>query len=137
MIEKSLSIMIFMWAVSFSVFGFQVALADAFGIEITNYRGEAIRPQLARLIDTESFNSATEAIVSGTYTDANGTEHNRITDAGISSIFIVWELIQLLSGTYIFGFLYLLGVPLIFVTILVIIYFALLARAIVGYIRGS
>ncbi len=48
----------------------------------------------------------------------------------------MWELIQLLTGTYIFGFLYLLGVPLIFVTILVVVYFALLARAIVGYIRG-
>ena len=49
----------------------------------------------------------------------------------------MWELAQLLSGTYIFGFLYLLGVPVIFVTILVIIYLALLARAIVGYLRGT
>lgn len=137
MIEKALSIMLLMWCTSFAVFGFQVGLADAFGIELTNFRGEPIRPQLARLIDQEQFNTATEAIISGTYTDANGTEHDRVEDAGIASVYIVWELVQLLSGTYIFGFLYLLGVPLIFVTILVVIYFALLARAIVGYIRGS
>ena len=137
MIEKALSIMLFMWCVSFSVFGFQVTLADAFDITLVNFRGEPIEPQLAKLIDQDSFNRATENIVSGVYTDKNGTEHDRIEDAGVSSVFIMWELAQLLSGTYIFGFLYLLGVPLIFVTVLVVIYFALLARAIVGYFRGA
>ena len=137
MLENALSIMLFMWAVSFSVFGMQLTLGEAYDIEIRNHRGEVIESQLAKLIDQDEINETTENIVSGTYTDANGTAYDRITDNAISSAFVMWELAQLLSGTYIFGFLYLLGVPVIFVTILVIIYLALLARAIVGYLRGT
>ena len=137
MIEKALSIMLFMWCVSFSVFGIQLTLGEAFGIELRNYRGEVIESQLSKLIAQDQFNSATEAITDGTYVDPNGTRHDRILDNAVSSAFVMWELAQLLSGTYIFGFLYLLGVPVYFVTILVVIYLALLARAIVGYLRGT
>ena len=68
MLENALSIMLFMWAVSFSVFGMQLTLGEAYDIEIRNHRGEVIESQLAKLIDQDEINETTENIVSGTYT---------------------------------------------------------------------
>ena len=50
--------------------------------------------------------------------------------------FVAWELITLMTGTYIFYIMYLFGVPLIFVLGMTILYGFLLARAIIGYVRG-
>ena len=135
MIESALQIMLCMWAVSFSVFGFQVVLADVAGTELTNYEGEPIRSHLSDLLRQKEFNQVTENVVTANYQD-NTTRYDKVETYPIAAAYVAWELVQLLSGTYIFAFLVLMGEPPIFVTILVVLYFALLARAIVGYIRG-
>ena len=135
MIENAFTIMLFMWCVSFSVFGMQYVLGDVLGIEITNFRGEPVRPTLLKIIDQDEVNKITVDIVTGDYRD-NQTAYDKVENYGVAAAFVAWELVQLLSGTYIFGFMYVMGIPLIFITFIVILYFALLARAIVGYIRG-
>ena len=135
MIENALNIMLFMWCVSFSVFGIQFVVGDVLDVDITNYRGEPVRSHLAAMINTDQINQVTVDIIEGDYQD-NSTEYDKVEDYGIAAAFVAWELILLLSGTYIFSFLHLMGVPLIFVSVLVILYLMLLARAIVGYIRG-
>ena len=135
MIENALNIMLFMWCVSFSVFGIQFVVGDVLDVDITNYRGEPVRSHLASMINTDQINQVTVDIIEGDYKD-NSTEYDKVEDYGIAAAFVAWELILLLSGTYIFSFLHLMGVPLIFVSVLVILYLMLLARAIVGYIRG-
>ena len=135
MIENALNIMLFMWCVSFSVFGIQFVVGDVLDVDITNYRGEPVRSHLAAMINTDQINQVTLDIVEGDYKD-NSTEYDKVEDYGVAAAFVAWELILLLSGTYIFSFLHLMGVPLIFVSVLVILYLMLLARAIVGYIRG-
>ena len=135
MLEKALHIMLFMWAVSFSLIGFQYVVADTIGIELTNYRGDPIRSHLLEFIDQEQINRITENIVTADYTD-NSTRYDRVETYDVAASFVAWELVLLLTGTYIFSMLVLLGVPSIYVTGLAVLYFALLARAIVGYIRG-
>ena len=127
--------MLLMWAVSFSIFGFQLVVADAIGMELTNYEGEPIRSHLATLLNQDQFNTITHNIVEADFKE-NTTRYDKVETYPIAAAFVAWELVQLLSGTYVFSMLALLGVPAIFVTILVILYFALLARAIVGYVRG-
>lgn len=133
--EKALIIIIFMYAVSFSVYGAQFVLGDVFGVTLQSYDGTTLEPYLLDFVEEGTINTRTENIVNGTYID-NGTTYNRVTDFSVSAAYVAWELVQLLSGTYIFNLVYLLGVPLVFVTPLVILYLMLLARAIIGLIRG-
>ena len=49
---------------------------------------------------------------------------------------MTWEILQILTGTYIFSILALFGIPSIVIAGLVIIYSMLLFRALIGYLRG-
>ena len=135
MIEKALIIIIFMYAVSFAVLGGQYVLGDVFNVTLTNYEGTPVKSYILDFVEDGTINTVTANIVNGTYVD-NGTAYDRILDFSTSAAYIAWELVQLLSGVYIFNFIYLMGVPLIFVTPLVILYLVVLGRAIIGYIRG-
>jgi hypothetical protein len=77
-------------------------------------------------------------IVNGTYEPVNATEtfYNKVETFTTAAAAVAWNLILILSGTYIFNFMYLMGVPDVFVAIFVSLYVLLLARAIIGYIRG-
>ena len=130
MIEKPLIIMIFMYATSFGVLGAQFALADVFGITLENHEGVEIRSNLLDIINIDQINQSTENIAT-----ANQTLMGL--DPITSAASLVVELFLLLTGTYIFNVLLLFfGVPTIFVAGFVILYFLMLARTIVGYLRG-
>lgn len=127
--------MVFMWATSFSLFAGQYLIGDVFGIELTNFYGDPIRSHLAEFVQTGTFNETPEGIIADNLTDI-GTAYDGSGVFAANPVFVVWEFVQLLSGTYVFNLLFLLGVPAIVVAGMVSIYMLLLARAIVGYIRG-
>lgn len=133
--EKALHIMLFMWCISFSVLGGQYVIGDVFGITITNLDGVPVKAHILTLIDEDLINETTENIVTANFT-TNSTFYDEVETFTTAAAFVAWELVLLLSGTYIFNFLFLMGVPLIFVGFFVILYLALLARAIIGYVRG-
>jgi len=135
MMEAALKIMLFMWSVSFSVLGGQFVVGDVIGIELTNFDGVPIKSHILTIIDEDTINITTENIVTANFT-TNSTFYDKVETFTTGAAFVAWELVTLLSGTYIFNFLFLMGIPLIFVTFLVILYLALLARAIIGYVRG-
>lgn len=141
MLENALSIMMFMWAVGFSIIGVQYVIADVADVTIVNYQGQPIKSHIVSQLNEQEVNRITENIVTGRYVNADGTPANttyydRVETYGTAAAAVAWELIELISGTYIFSILVVLGVPIIFVTALAALYFLLLARAIVGYIRG-
>ena len=76
-----------------------------------------------------AVNTATSNIVG---TNSTSVTSNPVTAAAG----IAWEIIQLMSGTYIFGVLVMLGVPSIIVAGMTILYVFMLARTIIAYIRG-
>lgn len=145
MMESALKIMLLMWCLSFSIIGGQYVIGDVIGLDLqnnwTDFDGDGspdnitLKPHIFSIVDEETINTTTENIVSGNYT-GNTTFYDPIETFTTAAAFVAWELVLLLSGTYIFNFMYLMGIPAIFVTFFVIIYLALLARSIIGYIRG-
>ena len=130
MIEKALYVMIFMYSVSFSLLGIQFVLGDAYNIELQNFEGTPIRSNLLLVINEDNINTALGNVTTANYTATNSDDAFAIA-AGAAA-----ELFFLMTGTYIFNVLFLLGVPLIFITGFVAIYGFLFARAVLAYVRG-
>jgi hypothetical protein len=135
LIEKALIVIIFMYAISMSILGAQLILADAFNITLTNFEGTPIESHIVGFINEEELNQRTANIASANFT-GNTTYYDKIETFTTSAAYVAWELITLLTGTYIFQIMALMGVPIHFVLIFVTLYILLLARAIIGYIRG-
>lgn len=135
MIDKALMIIIFMYSVSLSILGVQYVTSDILDIEMTNLEGVPIRSHTLAFIDLATLNNQTAKIVVADYND-NSTFYDRVETFTTGAAYVAWELIIILSGTYIFNFMYLMGVPLYFVAGFVILYTLLLARTIIGYVRG-
>lgn len=126
MIEKALIVIIFMYAMSFSLLGGQF-LMQTYNIEMVNFEGTPISSNLLDIIDTDTLNNVTDNLntINGTATEANPVE----TAAGL-----VVDLIGLLTGAYIFNILWLFAIPDIFVNGFILIYAFLLFRALIGYL---
>ena len=135
MIDKALMIIIFMYAVGFSMLGIQYTLADTFGITMTNMEGTPIKSALHGFIKDDEINERTENIVSANF-QGNSTYFDKVETFTTGAAFVAWELVTLMTGTYIFYIMFLFGVPEIFVLVFVTLYVLLLARAILGYVRG-
>lgn len=135
MIDKALMIIIFMYAVGFSMLGIQYTLADTFGITMTNMEGTPIKSALHGFIKDDNINERTQNIVSADF-QGNSTYYDRVETFTTGAAFVAWELVTLMTGTYIFYIMFLFGVPEIFVLVFVTLYVLLLARAILGYVRG-
>lgn len=144
--EAALKIMLFMWAVSFSVLGGQYVIGDVYGIELKNTWSDfnedgspdniVLKSHLLTIIDEDQINTTTQNIVTANFT-TNSTYYDKVETFTTGAAFVAWEVITLLSGTYIFNLLYLMGLPPIFIAFFVIMYLALLGRAIILYVRGS
>lgn len=134
MIEKSLYIIIFMYAASFSILGIQYVLADAFNFTLKNSEGVELKSSILDFINQDTLNQVTGEIatVNSTYNSTLDAVENSF-NIGIN---IAFDLLTLLTGTYIFNVLWLLGVPPIFIAGMIILYALLLGRAIIAYVRG-
>lgn len=134
MIEKSLYVIIFMYAASFSILGIQYVLGDAFNFSLKNAEGVEIKSSILAFINQDTLNQVTGdiATVNSTYNSTLDAVENSFS-IGIN---IAFDLLTLLTGTYIFNVLYLLGVPPIFIAGMIILYALLLGRAIIAYVRG-
>jgi len=124
-----------MYAASLSIIGVQITIANVYDIELTNLDGVPISSSLVGFLQQDTFNQRAINVVQANFT-GNTTYYDRVETFLTGTAFVAWELVQLLSGTYIFNFLYLLGMPLIFVTGFLMLYLLLLARAVIGYVRG-
>lgn len=129
MIEKSLIIIIFMYAASFGMLGSQYILGDVFNITMTNFEGEPIQSDLLTAINEDTLNTVTGNLASLNNTEL---ESNPITGAAG----LVVDILTLLTGTYIFNMLSLIGIPDIIIAGMVIIYALMLFRTLIAYLRG-
>lgn len=136
MIEKALMIMIFMYCVSFSLLAGQYFIGDVLGITLTSWSGTPIKSAVLDYINQDQLNEVTQAIA-----QVNNTRNSTldaVTESFELGLTIGFELLTLLTGTYIFNLLYLMIGPdsLIFIAGLVAVYAILLGRAIIAYLRG-
>ena len=130
MIEKSLVIIIFMYATSFAALGVQYTIADSFGLNLVGANGDDISSEVLDFVRIDTINQRT-----GAFVDANQTQMGL--EPVIAAAGLVVEIFLLLTGTYIFNLLfYLIGIPPIWIAGFVVLYFFLLMRTIVAYLRG-
>lgn len=109
--------------------GVQFVLGDVFGITMTNFQGVEMRSQVLDIMRVDTLNQNTQGFM----------QHDQPLNAfevTLSWIALGWELITLLTGTYVFNILVFFGVPSIFVAGLIGVYFIMMGRTILGYIRG-
>lgn len=136
MIEKPLIILIFMYSVSFSLLGVQYMLGDAFGITLMSWNGVPIKSSILSFIHQDTLNSVTQNIanVNSTYNSTLDAVENSF-NIGIN---IGFELLTLLTGTYIFNLMFLLIGPdsAIWIAGFVVLYAIMLGRTIIAYVRG-
>ncbi len=130
MIEKSLVIIIFMYSSSFALLGMQYTIADSFGLNLVGANGDDISSEVLDFIRTGELNTRTSQ-----FTSANQTQMGL--EPIVAAASLVVEIFLLLTGTYIFNVLfYVLGIPPIWIAGFVALYFFLLMRTIVAYLRG-
>ena len=130
MIDKPLIIILFLYISSFMFLGVQFLLADAVGITMTNFEGVQVKSKILDTIKLDRLNEHTENFVT------DNTEPVSVIEQFVQTAGLAWELLTLLTGTYIFNILVFFGVPEIFVTGLVVIYIIMFARSVIGYVKG-
>ena len=141
MIEKSLVVIIFMYATSFAALGVQYTIADSFGINLVGANGDDISSNVLDFIDTGFINQISDVDRGdppGSSNQAGVFNQTAMSlDPIVSAAGLVVEIFLLLTGTYIFNLLfYLIGIPPIWIAGFVVLYFFLLMRTIVAYLRG-
>lgn len=124
---KSLIIVISMYALSVMLLVGQWAIADVFGLTITDFYGHPLTPTVLSLVNVGSLNS-----FQGNVTNTNPATLNVNTITTTATM--LWQLFQLASGTLIFNVLFYLGVPAILVSGMTIVYFIFLMILVVSAI---
>ena len=136
MLDKALIVIIFMYGMSVAFLTTEYIIVDVFHLTVTNYAGEELTGTLVvTWMQMDTFNEQSLAIINGTYDPTNGTFYNRVETSVTAAAAIAWNLIIILTGLYIFNFIYFMGVPWPFVIGMAVLYMLLLARAIFGYIN--
>lgn len=136
MIEKALFIAISMYALSFSLLIGQYVFADVLGMSMYSpVTGIRLQPAVLQFINTGTLNTIAVDVV-----NVNSTTSNVFT--GIERAFqlgmtIGLELFQLMTGTYIFSLVQVLGIPNIVTLPFVTLYVFLLIRAAMSYFRNG
>lgn len=136
MIDKALIIVIFFYAFGFISVGLEYSVAQIWHVELVSpLTGEPMNSAIVGYLQQDNINTRTENIVNANYT-ANSTFFDKIETFTTGAAYVAWELVALMTGTYVFRTMLLLGVPDWFVTSFIVLYVLLLARAIIGYVRG-
>lgn len=121
--------MIFMYSISFSILGAQFIVGDIMGVEMTDINGDPLKSSILTTIQVDQLNTSAQNVI--------GTNQTSIVSDPITAAAgIAWELILLMTGTYVFQIAYLLGIPSILVAGMVLLYIILLMRTIIAYLRG-
>ena len=143
MIEKPLFIIIFMYLSGFGLVASQYWFADVMGMTLTGYGGVEVRNSAIDILDMANLNAATANIQNAT--DAENATLSSIDNAfqigyNVAKILIgnPLDVATLLTGTYIFNFIYLMGGPatLIIIVPMVAVYAIMLGRTLIAYVRG-
>lgn len=132
-----------MWCLSFTALGVQYSMSDVLGWEMTvqcsdgcDEYGQPMKPYILDVFTNGNINNIVARSSTGTYSNSDSSDFDKVINFSTAAAHVAWDVILLLTGTYIFNFLYFMGVPLIFVVGFGIAYAVFLIRAIFGYIRG-
>ena len=119
------------------IIGLEYSVNQVYHVEMVSpLTGEPMETSsIVGYLQNSEFNAQTEQIVTANFT-TNSTFYSKVETFTTGAAYVAWELIGLMTGTYIFNIMLQMGVPAWFVTAFVALYILLLARAIIGYVRG-
>lgn len=112
----------------------QYLFADPFGREVTNFNGVTIKDEVLGFLNMSSVNEITSEVADAE--SLSNSTLDAVEDAFNVGIQIGFLGLQIMTGTFIFNLLYLLGIPAIVIAGMVVIYAFLLVDAIIARIRG-
>lgn len=137
MIDKALIIIFVFYALGFMMVGLEYSVNQVYHVDLVSpLNGEPMQTSsIVGYLGADSFNESTGEIVTANFT-TNSTFYNKVETFTTGAAYVAWELIGLMTGTYIFQMMLMMGVPIWFVTAFIALYILLLARAIIGYVRG-
>jgi hypothetical protein len=145
LIDKALIIVFTFYALGFMMVGMEYSVSQVYHVQmvspfaerdpITNEPIPMPSSAIVGYLQNAQFNESTGEIVTANFT-SNSTFYNKVETFTTGAAYVAWELIGLMTGTYIFNMMLLMGVPVWFVTAFIALYILLLARAIIGYVRG-
>ncbi len=116
--------------------GMEYTVGQVYHVELVSpVTGEPVKSQILGYLEEGEFNTRTANIVTANYT-GNSTFFDKIETFTTGAAFVAWELIALMTGTYIFWIMGLFGVPTWMITMFVSLYVLLLARSVIGWVRG-
>lgn len=121
-----------MLSISIGISVAQYVYADAYGIILVGTDGKPLRSVILQITNIGTINTLMGEANSLNSTNIGGNPLG--VASGIANLAVT--LVELVTGTYVFDILYHLGVPTIFIVGMIMLYVALLARAILGWIRG-
>ena len=137
--EKSLIIVMLVYSISFSLLGTQYIVADVFHVQMTDFNGNPIKNVLITGVGQQSNGQST---LNAIYTNSTCTTPTCQNKAESATTYLLvaatyaWNIFMLISGLYVFQFLYQLGVPIIFMMGFIALYLFFLVRSMMGWIRG-
>lgn len=133
--DLALYMVIVMYTLSLMFVGFEYTFSQLAGVELTSpITGEPMGSLVVGYLQQAELNDRSGNIVSANFLE-NSTYYDRIETSITAAAVVTWEVIQLLSGTYIFNVLQLLAVPIWLINTIITIYILLLARLIIGYLQ--
>lgn len=133
--HKALMIIITMYAMSFSLLTVQYVFGDYYWFTITSFSGAPLKSNLLTFLNGDALNTVTSQIAN-TSAQSNSTL-DAITNAYNLATGVGFEVLQILTGTYIFNLLYIFDLPAIFIGGLLVLFVLMAAIGIIAYIRGS
>lgn len=126
-----------MLSITIMVLVFQYTLGDIVGYDLVSVQdGHLLKQDVLGILNDANINSILQASATGDYTPEDNSEFDKILNFSVAAAFIGWKIVELITGVTFFNLIYHLGVPLILVGGISIIFYALLVRGILGYIRG-
>lgn len=131
-----------MYAVGFLVYGGQYLFADPFGFKLQAYSYDAATnsfswKDLKSTMDSQGILGLTNVNTIQANITASSQQRSSIVSNPVGTAgSIASETFLLATGLTVFNLLLILGVPSIIVAPLIVLYGFLVARTIIGYIRG-
>lgn len=129
MIDNALILIVFMYALSFGLLTVQYVMLDTLGMTMTSMSGEEIPTALLASLNVDRL----DTIGRDAATTPGGLVEE---DPVLAAAAIAWDILQILTGTYVFSIMLLFDVPSIFVSAAVLLYTFLMARTLIAYLRG-
>ncbi len=128
--SKAIVIIVFMYTSSFMLLAVQYVYADTFGMTLTSpVNGQQLKSNIINYININNINTI--------QSNVTGTTRTSVISSATSYLSMTWEIMQLMIGGYIFNVLYLLGVPSIFISGFIAIYFIFLIITFIALIRAT